>query len=160
MTEKKPALSGQCDCGAVQFTMTSPPLFTHCCHCTWCQRETGSAFALNAMIETDRLALEKGKVEMTNTPSASGRGQDIARCPACHVALWSHYPEAGEKIAFVRVGTLKTGHGIAPDVHIYTSTKQDWVKLNEGVPGFEEFYDPLECWPEKSLARYMALMLN
>ncbi len=137
--------------------MHSAPLFTHCCHCTWCQRETGSAFALNAMIETDRVEVTNGAVELVKTPSASGKGQNIARCPSCHVALWSHYPEAGERVAFVRVGTLDAGHEIAPDVHIFTSTKQPWVVLGKGVPVKKEYYDQRKLWPEASLERLRAV---
>ncbi len=148
---------GGCACGGVRYILQDTPLFTHCCHCTWCQRESGSAFALNAMVETDRLELIKGRVALVHTPSASGRGQVIARCPHCQVALYSHYPGLGEQIAFVRVGTLDTGHGISPDVHIFTSTKQPWVVLDEGVPIREEFYDRRELWPKESLARLRAL---
>ncbi len=146
-------LHGGCACGHVHYALHSAPLFTHCCHCTWCQRETGSAFALNAMVETDRVTLSKGAVEVGLIPSASGKGQTIARCPSCCVALWSHYPGAGNTIAFVRVGTLDADHGIAPDIHIFTSTKQPWVVLNDDVPVFAQYYDRTELWPEASLER-------
>lgn len=144
---------GGCACGDVRYALRGAPLFTHGCHCTWCQRESGSAFALNAMVETDRLVLTKGEVELIHTPSASGRGQDIARCPHCQVALYSHYPGLGEHIAFLRVGTLDASHGISPDVHIFTSTKQPWVLLGDGVPVCEEYYDRRKLWPKESLAR-------
>ncbi|WP_449421908.1 GFA family protein [Rhodanobacter lindaniclasticus] len=114
---------GACTCAAIRYRMTSTPLFVHCCHCTWCQRETGSAFALNAMIETDRLQLLQGRPDMTDTPSNSGKGQRIARCPRCRVALWSHYAGAGEAVAFVRVGTLDEPWRLPPDIHIFTSTR-------------------------------------
>lgn len=97
---------GGCTCKAVRYRMESEPLFVHCCHCRWCQRETGSAFALNAMIEADRVSLLQGRVETVMTPSNSGKGQTIARCPECRVALWSNYAGAGDAIRFVRVGTL------------------------------------------------------
>jgi len=148
---------GGCACGGVRYVLRSAPLFTHGCHCTWCQRETGSAFALNAMVETDRLVLSKGEVELIHTPSASGRGQMIARCPHCKVSLYSHYPGLGELIAFVRVGTLDAGHGISPDIHIFTSTKQPWVVLGDGVPIREEYYDRRKLWPKESLARLGAM---
>ena len=83
-------------------------MFVHCCHCSWCQRETGTAFALNAMIEADRVELTSGEVELVHTPSASGKGQKIWRCPECRVALWSNYSGSGDKVRFMRVGTLDT----------------------------------------------------
>ena len=100
------SLAGGCTCRSLRYRMTSRPLFVHCCHCRWCQRETGASFALNAMIEADRVVLLTGAPEMVMTPSASGRGQKIARCPHCHIAVWSNYSGAGDAIRFVRVGTL------------------------------------------------------
>ena len=78
---------GGCTCRHVRYRINARPLFVHCCHCTWCQRETGSAFALNAMIEADRVELTSGEVEPVDTPSASGKGQKIWRCPECKVAV-------------------------------------------------------------------------
>ncbi len=128
-------------------------MIVHCCHCTWCQRETGSAFVINAVIESSRLTLLAGQPELVFTPSASGRGQKIMRCPSCKVALWSHYPGGGDALAFVRVGTMDNPNWAPPDVHIYTSTKQDWVALPEGARVFKEFYDVPSVWSEESRAR-------
>ncbi len=147
---------GGCSCGAVRYRMESAPIFVHGCHCTWCQRETGSAFATNAMIETDRVSLLSGEPVAVATPSASGKGQTILRCPACHVALWSHYAGAGETIAFVRVGTLDEASLLEPDIHIFTTTKQPWVTLPEGKPAVPEYYSAREMWPPESLARAKA----
>lgn len=150
-------LEGGCACGAVRYRMQGPPLIVHCCHCTWCQRETGAAFALNAYIEAARVTLTKGAPELVMTPSASGKGQKIARCPACRVGLWSHYAGAGDRIAFVRVGTLDEPGRLPPDIHIFTSTKQPWVVLPEGARVVPEYYRRSEVWGEESLARWRAL---
>jgi len=147
---------GGCTCRRVRYRMESAPLIVHGCHCTWCQRETGGAFATNAMIERDRLTLLGEAPVAVATPSASGKGQEIHRCPACHVALWSHYQGAGPKIAFVRVGTLDDATLLEPDIHIYTSTKQPWVRLPEGKPAVPEYYSARELWPAESLARLKA----
>ena len=147
---------GGCDCRAVRYRLRSRPLFVHCCHCRWCQRESGSAFALNAMIETDRVEVQ-GEVELVDTPSSSGKGQLIARCPSCRVALWSHYAGAGRALRFVRVGTLDAPDAMPPDIHIFTSTKQPWVVLPEGTPAVEEYYRSSEMWPAESLERRKAL---
>ena len=147
------AFEGGCSCGAVRYRMESPPLIVHCCHCTWCQRETGASFALNALIESGRLAVVEGEAECVDTPSASGKGQKIFRCPACRVALWSHYPGFGDKVSFVRAGTLDDAGRFPPDVHIFTSTKQPWVQIPEAQPAFAEFYKTKEQWPDESRAR-------
>jgi len=148
---------GGCACRYIRYRMSGKPLFVHCCHCRWCQRETGSAFVLNAMIEAERVQLLQGEVQMVDTPSNSGRGQRVARCPKCLVALWSHYGGAGDAVSFVRVGTLDNPDAQTPDVHIFTSTKQPWVQLPVGVRVFDEFYKPAEQWPQDSLNRYAAL---
>ena len=149
---------GGCTCRRVRYRMSAKPLFVHCCHCTWCQRETGAAFALNAMIEADRVVLLQGDVEVIDTPSLSGKGQKIARCPKCRVALWSNYAGAGDAVRFVRVGTLDEAAGFPPDIHIFTSSKQPWVVLPEGAPAVLEFYKIAERWPKESLERRAALM--
>lgn len=148
---------GACTCGAISYRMNSAPLIVHCCHCRWCQRETGASFALNAMIESDRLQLMQGEPVMVDTPSESGKGQQIARCAHCHVALWSHYPGGGKAVAFVRVGTLKQPDRLPPDVHIFTASKQPWVVLPAGARAVEEFYDIDEVWSPASLERRAAL---
>ena len=149
-------MEGGCTCGSVRYRLEDKPLIVHCCHCSWCQRETGSAFVLNAVIESSRLTLLTGAPELVLTPSASGRGQKIMRCPTCKVALWSHYPGGGDAMAFVRVGTLDNPSATPPDVHIFTSTKQDWVVLPPGARVFKEFYDFAEVWPPESRARAKA----
>jgi hypothetical protein len=154
------SFDGKCTCGTVRYRMTSRPLFVNCCHCTWCQRETGSAFAINAMIEAERVELVSGEPIVVDTPSNSGKGQRISRCPKCHVALWSNYAGAGDAVRFVRVGTLIEPGKLPPDVHIFTSTKQPWVVLPAGTPAVAEYYDRKELWPTESLARREAMLAN
>lgn len=150
------SFDGRCTCGAVRYRMTGKPMIVHCCHCRWCQRETGASFALNAVIEADRVALLAGEPEVIVTPSMSGRGQKIARCPKCRVALWSNYAGAGDKVRFVRVGTLDEPDRLPPDIHIYTSSKQPWVAIPPGMKSVAEFYNPAEVWSEESRARWRA----
>ena len=152
------AYDGACTCRFVRYRMRTRPLFVHCCHCRWCQRETGASFALNALIEADRVELLEGDVEVINTPSFSGRGQKIARCPRCHVAVWSNYAGAGEAIRFVRVGTLDDPDRLPPDIHIYTASKQPWVVLPADAQAVAEYYRASERWPKESLERRAALL--
>ena len=140
-------LEGGCTCRAVRYRMTAKPLFVHCCHCRWCQRETGASFALNAMIESDRVVLLKGEPEVVDTPSNSGKGQKIARCPRCRIAVWSNYAGAGDAVRFIRVGTLDKPDRLPPDIHIFTSSKQPWVVLPRGTPAVKEYYDRTKYWP-------------
>jgi hypothetical protein len=151
-------LQGHCACGQVRYRLTSRPLFVHCCHCRWCQRETGSAFVLNALIEADRVDLLAGAPEVIDTPTLSGKGQKISRCPVCKVALWSVYSGAGPKFRFVRVGTLEDPDACPPEIHIFTESKQPWVILPEGVAAVRQYYRRDDYWPAESLARREAAL--
>lgn len=150
-------IEGGCTCKAVRYRMLTKPLFVHCCHCSWCQRETGSAFVLNATIETDRVKLLRGTPEVVKTPSNSGKGQKILRCPTCRISVWSHYAGAGLKVAFVRVGTLDDPNVCPPDVHIFTSTKQKWLQLSDDVPVMKGYYQSAKLWLADSLKRRAAM---
>jgi hypothetical protein len=131
---------GRCACGAVRYRLQDRPFAVHCCHCRDCQRETGSAFVLNGLVETALIEVIAGEPETVLTPSASGKGQRIVRCPNCKVALWSHYGGMGDKAAFVRIGTLEEPDAWPPQVHIFTRSKQSWFELPVGTPTFEVFY--------------------
>lgn len=158
VTDPQLRFEGGCTCRAIRFAMEGPPLFVHACHCRWCQRETGSAFVINALIEAERVELLRGEPIRVLTPSESGRGQMISRCPVCHVALWSNYSGSGDKVRFVRVGALDDPDRFPPDIHIYTQSKQPWVILPDDVPAASEYYDRDALWPAESLARRKALM--
>lgn len=149
---------GGCDCRAVRYRLASRPLVVHCCHCRWCQRESGAAFALNAMIEADRVSCLGLEPEIVHTPSASGAGQQIARCPHCRIAVWSHYAGSGPVVSFVRVGTLDEPDLLPPDVHIFTASRQPWLPLPPGARAYAEYYEREEVWSADSLARRAALL--
>ena len=159
MIEKAEAMSGSnddlaggCACGAVRYRLGARPMFVHCCHCRDCQRQTSSAFVINALIETDRIALDAGAPRPVAVPTDSGRPHRIFRCPTCFTALWSEYGGRAA-LRFVRVGTLDEPAALAPDVHIYTRSKLPWVRLPEGVPAFAAYYDSAKLWPAESLER-------
>ncbi len=156
MTSTAGNLTGECSCGHVRYRITASPLIVHCCHCSWCQRETGSAFAVNALIEKAAVQIKDGTPELVHTPSASGHGQQIARCPKCRVAVWSHYYRAGPNICFIRVGTLDQPESMPPDIHIYTASKQPWVSLPVDAKRSEDMYNPKEVWSPEVLQRFKA----
>ena len=121
-----------------RYLMMRRPVFVHARHCTWCQRETRSAFALNALIGAANVEVLAGAPEAVATTSHSGQGQIVLRCPACRVALWSHFGGAG-RVAFVRVARLDAPSACPPDIHIFTSTKQDWLSLDGRVPVMADY---------------------
>jgi hypothetical protein len=150
------ALVGGCACGEVRYRLSSSPMFVHCCHCSDCQRQTGSAFVINMLIEASRVELIRGSPTAIAVPRDKGRLHRIFRCPKCQIALWSEYSGRSE-VLFVRAGTLDDPSIVSPDVHIYTETRLPWITLPGSVPAFEEYYDPDKLWPPESLARRQAL---
>jgi hypothetical protein len=150
-------LEGGCACGAVRYRLKTPPMFVHCCHCTECQNETGSAFVINALIETERIELRQGSPRRIPMSPPGDDPHDIYRCRKCLVAVWSDYGRRPQ-VRFVRVGTLDEPRRLAPDVHIFTRSKQPWVRLPHGVPAFRLFYEPRKLWPKASRARWKAAL--
>jgi hypothetical protein len=146
---------GACSCGAVRYRLTSDPLFIHCCHCLNCQRQTGSAFVINLLIEADRFGLA-GAPQPVDVPRDDGSKQRIYRCAICQVAVFSEYGRPG--VWFVRAGTLDDPSAVTPDVHIYTRSKVPWVALPDGAPAFSEYYDTKTLWPAESLERARAAL--
>ena len=149
-------LEGGCACGAVRYRLTSPPMFVNCCHCLDCQRQTGSAFAINAIIETDRIDVTQGDIAIATVPTDSGRPLDIHGCATCGTSLWSDYGRR-PTVRFVRVGTLDDPGALSPNAHIFTRSKQPWVGLPKEVPAFEIYYETGQLWPKESLERRRAL---
>ena len=144
---------GGCACGEVRYRLEAEPLIVHCCHCLNCQRQTGSAFVINVLIETERVALLSGDPQAVPVPRGS-KTQKIWRCRTCRIAVFSQYTTPA--IRFVRAGTLDDPSSVAPDVHIYTRSKLPWVELPESVPAFRSYYDPETVWPAESRERYAA----
>ena len=145
---------GGCACGAVRYRLTSEPMFVHCCHCLNCQRQTGSAFVINLLIEADRVELT-GDPQPVDVPRDDGSVQTIYRCPDCQVAVFSEYGRP--EVRFVRAGTLDEPASVRPDVHIFTRSKVGWVTLPDSEPAFEVYYNSKELWPAASLERLEAL---
>lgn len=131
-------------------------MFVHCCHCLNCQRQTGSAFVINLLIEADRVELLAGEPQPVDVPRDDGSAQRIYRCPDCQVAVFSEYGRP--EVRFVRGGTLDDPSSVPPDVHIYTRSKLPWVALPDSVPAVEVYYDSKKLWPAESLERLHAVM--
>ena len=148
MNKTTETCEGGCSCGFVRYKIVSDPLIVHCCHCRNCQRQTGTAFALNALFQSKHVELLSGTVNEIKVPTPGGKGQTIARCPKCEVAIWSNYFMGGiaNMIRFVRVGTLDNPDVLPPDVHIFTVSKQPWVNLPATAVAFEELYDFEKVW--------------
>jgi hypothetical protein len=131
-------------------------MFVHCCHCLNCQRQTGSAFVINLLLEADRMELLTGEPQPVDVPREDGSTQRIYRCPSCQVAVYSEYGRP--EVRFVRAGTLDEPSSVAPDVHIFTRSKVPWVTLPESTPAFDVYYDSKTLWPAESLERLDAVL--
>jgi hypothetical protein len=147
---------GGCACGTVRYRLASDPLFTHCCHCLNCQRQTGSAFVINLLIEAERVVLLAGDPQPIEVPRDDGSKQKIFRCPICQVGVFSEYGRP--EVRFVRGGTLDQPSSVVPDVHIFTRSKLPWITLPDSAPAFDVYYDTKALWPAASLERLQAIL--
>jgi hypothetical protein len=147
---------GGCSCGDARYRLTTEPMFVHCCHCLNCQRQTGSAFVINLLIEAGRVELLAGELQPVDAPRDDGSVQRIYRCPACQVAVFSEYGRP--EVRFVRAGTLDDPSTVEPDVHIFTRSKVPWVVLPDSTPAFDVYYDTKTLWPAASLERLRAIL--
>ena len=156
MTSK--TLEGGCGCGAVRYRLNDEPYIVHNCHCRLCQRQTGTGSAVNAFIETDRLELLSGELREDEFKTGTGGAQTIVRCAQCATPLWSHYPRLARRVAAVRVGTLDEPSAAPPDVAIFVADKPEWAPLPDGIPTFDQFYNPGEFWSPEVMARVKAVL--
>jgi hypothetical protein len=148
-------LEGGCSCGEIRYRLSASPLVTHCCHCLNCQRQTGSAFVVNMLVERDRVELLAGEPRPVDAPRDDGSVQKVFRCPTCQVAVYSLYSRPD--VAFVRAGTLDDPSLVAPDVHIFTRSKREWITLPDTTPAFDVYYDMKRVWSPDSLDRLAVL---
>ena len=147
------ALAGGCGCGALRYRLKTAPMIVHCCHCKDCQRQTGTAFVVNAIIERDNIEIKQGETTVFTMPTDSGRPHDLYRCESCGTTVWSDYGRR-RTMVFVRVGTLDEPALLPPDVHIFTRSKLPWVTLPVDVPAFDVFYESVEAfWPPEARKR-------
>ena len=148
---------GGCACGAVRYRLTSEPLIVHCCHCLNCQRQTGSAFVVNLLIEADRVEVT-GDAQPVEVPRDDGSVQRVYRCRSCQVAVFSEY--GWPEVRFVRGGTLDDPSAVRPDIHIFTRSKVPWLVLPDDTAAFEVYYDARTLWPPASLERLDAIVAS
>jgi hypothetical protein len=146
-------LEGGCDCGAVRYRLTAPPLIVHACHCRDCQKMTGSAFVLNMWIEKNFVEADHNAPKSFMLPAGSGKPHEVFFCGNCMTRVWSKYHAAPGDTLLVRAGTLDYPERMQPDVHIFTRSKLPWLQLPPDKPAFEAFYKIPEVWPAPSQER-------
>ena len=149
---------GGCDCRAVRYRLGVAPLFVHCCHCRWCQREIGLGVRAQRDDRGGPRHAAGGEPELVDTPSASGAGQQIARCPRCRVAVWSHYVgrRPGAEVRSRR-HARRPRPAAARHPHLH-GVEAALGRAAAGVPAVPEYYDRKQHWPAASLARWQAVL--
>jgi hypothetical protein len=157
MTESFEPLSGGCACGQVRYKVVGEPLFTHACHCSDCQRTTGSAFVLHTVIAKDDLEIE-GETKATTLPTGSGAGYDPHFCINCGTYIWCKYHFSAKGVIVIRSGTLDDTTLVEPQAHVFTRYKLPWMTLPTDVPVFEEFFDREKVYPKESFERWTELV--
>ena len=129
-------LTGACLCGGVRYELTEAPLSAGYCHCTRCQRRTGTAASAQARLAPDSIRIVQGE-ELVRC-WAPPDGFPKCFCSSCGGALWSKDPATGE-IASVRLGTLDPGHDIRPQFRTFLAYAADWEPIpDDGLERYDE----------------------
>lgn len=126
---------GGCLCGRVRYRLTDEPLTLYACHCTDCQRRTGTAFALSMVVTRSSLELVKGDPQSYAIEMPDGRPKGGRFCAACSAHLWGE-PRNFPQLVVIQPGTLDDTSWLRPIGHIWTRSAQPWLSLPEGSLNF------------------------
>jgi hypothetical protein len=129
-------LTGGCLCGGVRFEVSEPPVTAVYCHCTRCQRRTGTAASASARIAPGSLRITSGEELVRSYVPEDGFAKDF--CSACGGGLWSRHPEDPDVIS-VRMGTFDEDPGIRPSARQYVDYAAVWEPIpDDGLPRYPE----------------------
>ena len=128
--------TGGCLCGGVRYEVTAPPLSAGYCHCTRCQRRTGTAASAQARLAPGSFRIVSGAALVREYRPPDGFLKCF--CSSCGGALWSKDPESGEVMS-VRLGTFDPGNGIRPQFRTFVTYAAEWEPIQD---------DGLERFPE------------
>jgi hypothetical protein len=128
--------TGRCFCRAARYRVAEEPLVVYACHCTDCQKRSGSAFGLSMWVRVSAIAVTGGEVRADAPLGADGRPRPGKVCPLCSIRLWSEPPHR-PGLAVVRPGTLDDTSWLKPQAHLWTRSAQRWFAFPKGVPRYE-----------------------
>jgi hypothetical protein len=129
-------LTGGCLCGGVRFEVTKPPLYASYCHCTRCQRRTGTAASPQARLAPGSLRIVAGD-DLLRAYEPPG-GFPKVFCSVCGSALWSRHPTDAE-IINVRLGAFDSDPGIRPAYRAFVAYAAAWEPIpDDGLPRYPE----------------------
>jgi hypothetical protein len=127
-------LRGGCLCGAVRFELTAPLLSAGYCHCTRCQRRTGTASSANGRVPQSGFALLQGEEQLRSFKPPTGVAKVF--CASCGSALFSGEPLSDAEVA-VRLGALDREPGLRPQFRQFVDSAASWEPLpDDGLPRY------------------------
>ena len=136
MSEPSLPLTGGCGCGAVRFEITAPLVSAAYCHCTRCQRRSGTAAAASGRLEPGSFRVTAGD-EHLHSWAPSG-GFEKVFCGECGSAVLGRNPETGE-VAIVRLGAVDGDPGVRPSAHQFVAYAAPWEPIpDDGLPRYDE----------------------
>jgi hypothetical protein len=126
---------GGCQCGGVRYRLEGEPLGLAVCHCTECQRQSGSAFGMSLAIPREAFRLLAGELKRFSVRCDSGRIKECAFCPSCGTRI---HHRVGEAVLSLKPGTLDDTSWLSPDAHYWTKRKQPWAPIPDGARCFPD----------------------
>ena len=142
--------SGGCQCGAIRYEITGPPVAVYACHCIECQKQSGSAFAMGAVIPQEHFRITKGNPKMFAREINPAKTMECWFCPDCGTRLYHVPGGATYSNRNIKPGTLDDTSWLVPTTHFWTCSAQEWVVIPEGATRYETQPDVLSWTSPKS----------
>ena len=151
-----PAIHGGCFCGSTRYRLETAPLFCYACHCTDCNKQTGSVYACFTSIENDHItSIGALPPKITTAIRSGGIIRHMASCGKCGTRLWAS-GDTTPVTADIATGTLDLPELMEPDLHSYIESKISWAILPESAKTCRGPFDYRKHWPKSSLKRLEA----
>ena len=128
--------TGGCLCSDIRYRLDEDPLTVYACHCSDCQRQTGSSFSLSMVVRREALKRVQGEAVEYLVELSDGRRKQSSYCPRCTTRLWS--PSRGADLVVVEPGTLDDASWVRPVGHIWMRSAQSWLGIPDDALRFEE----------------------
>jgi hypothetical protein len=128
---------GSCQCGQVRYALSAEPVGMHICHCTECQKQSGSAFSMTLTVAHAGFRLLRGSLKSFTRIADTGRKMQCFFCPECGTRIY-HAGEVNPDLLRLKPGTLDDTSWLKPNKQFWMRSRQPWLELNSALQPFDK----------------------
>lgn len=148
-----PPYLGRCACGAIEYRINAEPLTFYICHCTDCQKLSGSAYGLSMPVLEETLEVLKGAAAKSSFETSAGKSKTVYQCPECFTRLWAD-PPGVPGVLLIRPGALENAADLVPVAHTFTDSALPWVSIPADALQFrqapDDYLQLVEAWNNRT----------